>query len=137
VQQAAVAEGKEAQAYCDELAAVWKDFASKLELANDDFVRTTEPRHKQVVQAILSKLHASGYFYRETYRGFYSTKEETFLTERDRLPDGTFDPAYGKVIELEEENYYFRLKDHQAWLIEHIEKNPSFLAPENHRNAVL
>src|SRR2546421_11464153 len=49
VQQAAVAEGKEAQAYCDELAAVWKDFASKLELANDDFVRTTEPRHKQVV----------------------------------------------------------------------------------------
>ncbi|PYJ07245.1 MAG: methionine--tRNA ligase [Verrucomicrobia bacterium] len=137
VQQAAVAEGKAPQAYCDELAAIWKAFAQKLELTNDDFVRTTEARHQKVVQTILARLQASGQFYRELYRGFYSTKEETFLTDRDRRPDGTFDPAYGEVIELEEENYYFKLKDHQAWLIEHIEKNPSFVAPESHRNGVL
>ena len=124
VQQAAVAEGKTPQAYCDELAAVWKAFAAKLELTNDDFVRTTEPRHKQVVQTILAKLHAEGHFYKEVYRGFYSTREETFLTDKDRLPDGTFDPAWGKVIELDEENYYFRLKDHQQWLIDYIEQNP-------------
>src|SRR5438093_8466134 len=95
VQQAAVAEGKSPQAYCDELAGVWKSFAAKLELTNDDFVRTTEPRHQQVVQAILSKLHAEGHFYKEVYEGFYSTKEETFLTDKDRRPDGTFNPVYG------------------------------------------
>src|SRR5215471_1221697 len=58
VQQAAATEGKTPQAYCDELAVVWKALSTKLELTIDDFVRTTEPRHKAVVQAILSKLHA-------------------------------------------------------------------------------
>jgi methionyl-tRNA synthetase len=137
VQQAAVAEGKSPQAYCDDLAAIWKAFAAKLELTNDDFVRTTEPRHKEVVQAILAKLHAEGHFYKEVYRGFYSTREETFLTQKDRRPDGTFDPAYGEVVELDEENYYFRLKDHQQWLIDYIEQNPSFVAPSARRNEVL
>ncbi|MEI8040808.1 MAG: methionine--tRNA ligase [Verrucomicrobiota bacterium] len=137
VQQAALAEGKTPQAYCDELAAVWKGFAAKLELTNDDFVRTTEPRHKQVVQAILSKLYAEGQFYKEVYRGFYSTREETFLTDKDRRPDGTFDPAYGEVVELDEQNYYFRLKDHQQWLIDYITQNPDFVAPAYRRNEVL
>ena len=53
-------------------------------------------------------------FTRQTYKGFYSTSEETFLTEKDRLPDGTFDPAYGEVVELKEDNYYFKLGEHQA-----------------------
>ncbi len=137
VQQAAQAEGKNPQAYCDELAAEWKSFAARLELTIDDFVRTTEPRHKETVQAILSKLHAVGHFYKASYKGFYSTKEETFLTDKDRRPDGTFDPAYGEVVELVEENYYFKLKDQQQWLIDYIEANPSFVAPENRRNEVL
>ena len=137
VQQAALAEGKTPQAYCDQLAADWKAFAKKLELTNDDFVRTTEPRHKKFVQAILSKLHAAGQFYKATYTGFYSTKEETFLTDKDRLPDGTFDPGYGEVIELKEDNYYFKLKDHQQWLLEFIKKNPAFVQPDYRRNEVL
>src|SRR6476646_10530622 len=81
VQQAAVAAGKTPQAYCDSLAEVWKSFVEKLELTNDDFVRTTQPRHQQVVQAILTKLNATGHFYQKEYEGFYSVKEETFLTE--------------------------------------------------------
>ncbi len=137
VQQAAQAEGKSPQIYCDELAADWKAFAKKLELTNDDFVRTTEPRHKQFVQAILAKLHAAGQFYQKTYKGFYSTKEETFLTDKDRLPDGTFDPVYGEVIELEESNYWFKLRDHQQWLIDYLEANPSFVQPDYRRNEVL
>src|ERR1700692_953864 len=60
VQQAALAEGKQPQAYCDELAAVWKAFAAKLELTNNDFIRTTEPRHQAMVQGMLSRLHAAG-----------------------------------------------------------------------------
>src|ERR1017187_3478220 len=97
VQQAAQAGGKSPQAYCDELAADWKAFAKKLELTNDDFVRTTDPRHKAIVQAGLAKVHRAGQVYKKTYSGFYSTKEETFLTEKDRRPDGTFDPSYGEV----------------------------------------
>jgi len=137
VQQAAIAEGKSPQAYCDALAATWLDFVGKLGLSNDDFVRTTQPRHKEVVQAILSKLHAGGQFYRASHKGFYSLGAERFLTEKERLPDGTFDPSYGKVIELEEENYYFKLGEHQDWLIGHIESNPGFIAPEYRRNEVL
>jgi methionyl-tRNA synthetase len=137
VRQAAQAEGKSPQAYCDELAADWKAFAKKLELTNDDFVRTTDPRHKEFVQAILAKLHTAGHFYKASYTGFYSTKEETFLTEKDRRPDGTFDPSYGEVVELLEDNYYFKLKAHQQWLIDYLEKNPSFVQPDHRRNEVL
>ncbi len=137
VQQAALAEGKTPAVYCDELAAIWQDFARKLELSNDDFVRTTQPRHRQVVQAILARLHAEGHFYKQNYEGFYSTREETFLTEKDRRQDGTFDPAWGDVVRLQEENYYFKLRDHQPWLIEHLESHPTFVAPGYRRNEVL
>ena len=137
VQQAALAEGKSPQAYCDALAASWRQFAAKLGLSNDDFVRTTDPRHKEVVQSILSKLHAEGQFYKSTYSGFYSAAAEAFLTEKDRLPDGGFDPSWGKVIELEEANYYFKLRAHQDWIIQHIESHPDFIAPDYRRNEVL
>lgn len=137
VQQAALAEGKTPRAYCDELAELWRAFAAKLELSHDDFIRTTQPRHKETVQKILSNLHARGHFYKETYSGFYSTKEETFLTEKDRLPDGSFDPVWGEVVQLEEDNYYFRLREHQQWLIDYIETNPDFIAPTIRRNEIL
>jgi methionyl-tRNA synthetase len=137
VQQAAVAAGKTPQDYCDALAADWRLFALKLGLSNDDFVRTTEPRHQEAVRAILSRLHAAGQFYKKTHKGFYSTSAETFLTDKDRLPDGSFDPSYGTVIELEEENYYFKLREHQQWLIDHIEANPDFIVPESRRNEML
>ncbi|HEY5296558.1 MAG TPA: methionine--tRNA ligase [Verrucomicrobiae bacterium] len=137
VQQAAQAEKKNPQTYCDELAADWKNFAKKLELTNDDFVRTTEPHHKEFVQAILSKLNNAGHFYKATYTGFYSAKEETFLTEKDRLPDGTFDTSYGEVVELKEDNYYFKLGAQQQWLIDYIEANPDFISPNYRRNEVL
>jgi methionyl-tRNA synthetase len=137
VQQTALAQGKTPQAYCDELSVVWKSLTKKLALTIDDFVRTTEPRHKEFVQAILSQLHANGFFYKGEYRGFYSTKEETFLTDKDRLPDGSFPAQYGEVTELVEENYYFKLGEQQAWLIDYIEKNPDFIQPDYRRNEML
>ncbi|PAW88840.1 MAG: methionine--tRNA ligase [Pedosphaera sp. Tous-C6FEB] len=137
VQQAAQADGKSAQAYCDELAASWLSFVGKLGLTNDDFVRTTSARHKEVVQAILTKLHAEGHFYQASTQGFYSTKEETFVTEKERLPDGTFPASYGEVMQLAETNWYFKLGAHQQWLIDHIEANPSFIQPDYRRNEVL
>src|SRR5437016_4975551 len=92
VQQAAEKEGKTAQAYCDELSKSWEALATKLGLSNDDFIRTTQQRHQAVVQAILQYLYDNGQFYKEIYKGWYSPSQETFLTEKDRLPDGTFDP---------------------------------------------
>lgn len=76
VQQAAGSEGKTPQAYCDGLAVVWKSFAARLGLTNDDFVRTTEARHKQVVGAILSKLHTEGHFYKAAYPGSFGEVPE-------------------------------------------------------------
>ena len=137
VQMAAQTEGKDPQTYCDALAGSWGNFVGKLQLTNDDFVRTTQARHKSVVQAILNKLNQEGQFYKEAYEGFYSSKEETFLMEKDRRPDGTFDPTYGEVVKLVEENYYFKLKEQQSWLIDHIEKHPEFIQPDNRRNEVL
>lgn len=137
VQQAAVAEGKTPQQYCDDLAVDWKRLAETLGLSNNDFVRTSETRHKTAVQAILNKLYREGHFYKAEYRGMYSTRQETFLTEKDRRPDGTFDPIYEPVTELVEENYYFKMAAHQQWLIDYIEKNPSFIQPDYRRNETL
>jgi methionyl-tRNA synthetase len=137
VQQVAQAEGKSPQEYCDALADVWQKFVARLGLSHNDYIRTTEPRHKQVVQAILAKLNAEGHFYKAAYSGFYSAKEETFLTAKDRREDGSFDPFYGEVVELQESNYYFKLSRHQQWLIDHIEAHPDFIYPEMRRNEVL
>lgn len=137
VQQAAAAEGKSPQAYCDGLAVDWKRLPETLGLSNNDFVRTSEKRHKDAVQAILTKLNREGRFYKAEYRGYYSTRQETFLTEKDRRGDGTFDPIYGEVTELVEENYYFKMAEHQQWLIDYIESHPEFIRPDYRRNEVL
>jgi methionyl-tRNA synthetase len=137
VQQAAEAAGMSPQAYCDKLATSWIALTKKLGLANNDFIRTSSDRHKEVVSRILTKLYDTDHFYKDSYQGYYSTKEETFLTEKDKRPDGTFDPMYGEVTELVEENYYFKLGRHQQWLIDHIEANPDFVSPDYRRNEVL
>ena len=137
VQKAAMGQGKGSQEYCDELAASWQSFVGMLGLDHRDFIRTTQDRHKKVVQTILSKLHAEDHFYKATYEGYYSAKQETFLTEKDRHEDGSFDEIYGEVVRLVEDNYYFKLGRHQQWLIDYIEANPDFVYPDNRRNEVL
>jgi methionyl-tRNA synthetase len=117
VQQAATAEGKTPQVYCDELAESWKALTQKLGLSNDDFVRTTQSRHKDVVQAMLTKLHQQGDLYSKSYEGWYSWRQEAFLTDKDRHPDGTWDPIYGEVTKLVEDNWFFKMGRHQDWLI--------------------
>lgn len=88
VQQAADAEGKTPQAYCDELAVSWKSFAAKLSLTNDDFVRTTEPRHQEVVQAILTKLHASDIFTKRNTKVFTRRRKRRFSLTKTAVPTG-------------------------------------------------
>jgi methionyl-tRNA synthetase len=137
VQQAAAAEGKEPQQYCDELAANFQTLAVTLNLSNNEFIRTTQARHKAVVAALLNQLHARGEIYKAPYHGWYSWKEESFLTDKDRRPDGTFDPFWGDVKELVEDNWYFRMGRHQGWLVEYLEAHPEFVQPDYRRNEVL
>ena len=137
VQKAAMEQGKESQNYCDELADSWQPFVGVLGLSNNDFIRTTQERHKHVVRTILNRLYKEDHFYKATYEGYYSAKQETFLTEKDRREDGSFDGIYGEVVRLVEDNYYFKLGRHQQWLIDYIEANPDFVYPDYRRNEVL
>ena len=137
VQQAAEAEGKDPQIYCDALADQWGEFVKQLGLSNDDFIRTTQPRHKQVVTAVLNRLHDTGHFYKSGYEGWYSVKEETFLTDKDQNPDGTWDPKWGEVVRLKEENWYFKMSEHKDWLLQYLESHPEFIQPPTRRNEIL
>ena len=90
VQASARKAGVGAQEYVDKTAAEFRALYDRLEVSYDDFIRTTEPRHKQVVRALLQKLYDQGEIYQDEYRGFYSTRQEQFLQEKDRLTDGSW-----------------------------------------------
>ncbi len=90
VQQTARARGVAPQAFADEVSAEFRALLPRLEISNDDFIRTTEERHKRVVRDILQRLFDKGDIYKGEYRGFYSTRQEQFLQGKDRNPDGTW-----------------------------------------------
>ncbi|OYV48097.1 MAG: methionine--tRNA ligase [Verrucomicrobia bacterium 21-51-4] len=137
VQQSAERSGVEPQAWCDQVSERFKDLCKRLEVSNDDFIRTTEPRHKVVVADILTRLHNEGKIYKADYRGFYSARQEQFLQEKDRLPDGSWPEIFGEVVEITESNYFFKLSEHQQWLIDHIQANEAFIFPKFRAKQVL
>ena len=88
----------------------------KLGVKFDGWAASTDDRHKACVQAILSDLKEKGALYKKSYAGSYSVRQEQFLTDRDRNEEGKFGDEWGEVIEIEEENWYFKLSDHAEWL---------------------
>jgi methionyl-tRNA synthetase len=136
VQQSAEREGlspKEFAERCTEkFVALW----SKLDVAYDGWAATTAPVHIACVQKILQALHDKGQLYKQSYTGFYSIRQEQFLTDKERGEDGQFGPEWGQVVELAEENWYFRLSEHKAWLLGFLDRNPEFVIPA-FRNAEL
>lgn len=137
VQQSARKQGVDPQAYCDAIAAEFRAMCVKLNISNNDFIRTTEPRHKNVVRDLLQKLFDKGEIYKAEYKGFYSTRQEQFLQEKDRNPDGSWPEIYGDVTEITESNYFFKLKKYQDWLIEHIRTHENFIFPRYRQKQVL
>ena len=137
VQASARKQGIEAQAFVDKTAAEFRSLWDRLGVSYDDFIRTTEPRHKQVVRDLLQKLFDAGEIYRAEYRGFYSTRQEQFLQEKDRLPDGSWPELFGEVTEIVEPNYFFRLKKYQDWLIDFLTKNEDWIFPKYRQKQVL
>ncbi len=137
IQQSARAKGVPTQQFVDETAAEFTALAALLDLSNDDFIRTTEPRHKQVVRDALQRLKDKGDIYLAEYRGFYSPRQEQFLQEKDRLPGGSWPEIFGEVVEITESNYFFKLRSYQEWLVEHIRTHEDFVFPAHRRKSLL
>jgi methionyl-tRNA synthetase len=137
VQASARKRGIPPQQYCDEVSAEFRALLPRLNIANDDFIRTTEDRHKKVVRAVLQQLYDKGEIYLDEYRGFYSTRQEQFLQEKDRNPDGTWPEIFGEVTEITESNYFFRLRRYQDWLIGFLQEHPDFVFPAFRQKQVL
>ncbi len=137
VQQAAAKQGVEPQHFVDELSerfiALWK----RLDVQFDGWAATTAPLHKQCVQEILQALYDAGDIYQAPYKGFYSERQEQFLTDKERGPDGNFGPEWGVVKELEETNWYFRLGKYKEWLVGFIESTPGLAFPEYRQRELL
>src|SRR5436189_1150875 len=101
----------------------------KLDVRYDAWAATTDPLHKQCVQAMLQRLFDKGQIYKDKQAGYYSVRQEQFLTEKERGPDGKFGPEWGEVEFREEENYYFRLSEHKEWLLQFLRSHPTFASP--------
>ena len=132
VQQAAEKRGLLAQQHCDELAPRFSDLWKKLEISNDDFIRTTQERHKKIVQLILQKTFEKGDIYQKEYEGLYSVSEERFITAKE-AESGQF----REIKAIKEKNWFFRMSKYQDRLVRHIEEHPNFIRPESRRNEVL
>ncbi|MDA7535787.1 methionine--tRNA ligase [Akkermansiaceae bacterium] len=109
----------------------------KLDVRYDGWAETTDDRHKACVQAILTELEEKGSLYKKSYDGFYSVRQEQFLTDRDRNEAGEFGAEWGEVVEIEEENWYFKLSDHAQWLKSTVESDDLKIIPEFRKNEVL
>lgn len=136
VQRAAEKAGMTAQQQADTTVVRFQEAWSKLEITHNDFIRTTEPRHKEIVQGILQDLFDRGEIYKAEYDGLYDVTSETFITEKD-LPEGKTPDDLPHIVRIKEANYFFRMSAYQDWLTRYIEENPAFIQPDFRRNETL
>tara|TARA_B100001250_G_scaffold63849_1_gene50287 strand:- start:2380 stop:3870 length:1491 start_codon:yes stop_codon:yes gene_type:complete len=132
VQEAASNRKVEPQDHCNEMAPRFTELWEKLHISNDDFIRTTEERHKKVVQEFLQLVFDKGDIYKDEYTGLYSVSEERFITEKE-AESGIF----RDIKELKEINYFFKMSNFQTQLIDHIENNNNFIQPAHRKNEIL
>ncbi len=142
ISKAAAKAGQTPQRFVDDLSLrAFKGLWDRLDISYDDFIRTTETRHKQYVQGVLQRVYEAGDIYFAEYEGLYSVGAERYVTEKElvageggvkRFP-GDKDPP-----ELRREaNYFFNMEKYQPWLLEHIQTHPEFIQPVGYRNEVL
>jgi len=128
VADAAAAAGKSPQEWCDELVPRWKELFALYHVEYDDFIRTTEPRHERVVQAVFKKMLDSGDIYLGKYEGWYCVADETFWPEA-KLIEGKC-PTCGRVVEcLSEDDWFFRLTKYSERLKQHFREHPDWVRP--------
>ena len=136
VQQSARKAGIEPQEYVDGIAPKFLDLCQKLNISNDDYIRTTQPRHKKFVQDMLQRLFDKGEIYKGEYKGYYSVRQEQFVLEKEKV-DGKWPEIYGEITEISETNYYFKLSAYQDWLVDYIKSHPDFIFPAFRQKQVL
>lgn len=128
--------GYSPQEYVDMMSLKFIETWKKIGITNDDFIRTTEKRHEEVVQKVFQKLYEEGYLYKGSYAGWYCTPCETFF-QKEELKEGNC-PQCGRPVEwLEEETYYFKLSAFAEPLLKYIEEHPEFVYPESRKNEVI
>ncbi|WP_066321939.1 methionine--tRNA ligase [Bacillus sp. FJAT-29814] len=136
IQRKAEEKGVTPQAYVDEIVSGIKELWNKLEISYDDFIRTTEDRHKHVVEKIFARLLEQGDIYLDQYEGWYCTPCESFYTDR-QLVDGNC-PDCGRPVEkVKEESYFFKMSKYVDRLLQYYEGNPEFIQPESRKNEMI
>ncbi len=135
VKEAAEKAGKDPHAFVDEIAAAFREIWPGMGIDFDDFIRTTEPRHRIAVQEFFRILQEKGHIYRGSYEGWYDVSSETFYKEAD-LVNG-LSPDGNEVRWVKEDNYFFRMSEFGELLLAHIESNPGFIIPETRKNEVV
>ncbi len=136
IERVAKAQGVTPIEYTDKIVATFQDLWKRLLISNDDFIRTTQPRHMEVVQQIFKTIYEKGDIYKSEYEGHYCTPCETFFTER-QLVDGNC-PDCGRPTELiKEESYFFKMSKYQDRLLQYIEDHPDFIQPTARRNEMI
>ncbi|MFH1105865.1 MAG: methionine--tRNA ligase [Candidatus Aenigmatarchaeota archaeon] len=134
--KAAEKSGKDVKQYADEMAGRWKSAWKALRISNNDFIRTTEERHRKNVEKFFSLVYKNGDIYKGKYSGLYCDGCEAFVLESE-LVNGNCPHHNKPPKKIEEENYFFRLSKYQKRLVEYIEKNPDFIQPEKRRHEIL
>ncbi len=120
VQQSAEKQGVGPQEFVDGITAKFRALWEKLDVRYERWAATTDDSHKDCVRKILTRLNAAGQIYKDKRGGYYSVRQEQFLTDKERNEAGEFGPEWGEVEFREEENYYFKLAEHRQWLADLI-----------------
>src|ERR1700761_4863135 len=140
VEQAAAAAGVDPQTWVDGISANFRAMTDAMGVAYDDWIRTTEPRHKVSCAELWRRIEKSGDLYLGHYEGWYAVRDEAFYDEAELTtrPDGTRIAPSGAPVEwVREPSYFFRLSAYQDRLLKHYEENPEFIAPPSRRNEVI
>ena len=138
--QTARKEGIPVQDFADRNAAAFERMAERLNASNDDFIRTSEPRHHRASQAIWERMVAAGDIYKDSYAGWYSVRDEAYYqeSETELKDDGVRYGPQGTPVEwVEEESFFFRLSAYQQKLLDHYARHPEFIGPETRRNEIV
>lgn len=136
IERKAKEKGVTPQAFVDEIVDGIKALWEKLDISHDDFIRTTEQRHKQIVEKIFDQLLKQGDIYLDQYEGWYCTPCESFFLER-QLNDGNC-PDCGRSVEwVQEESYFFRMSKYADRLLQYYEDNPEFIQPASRKNEMI
>src|SRR5215468_6976998 len=134
IERAAAAAGKTPQQFADDVSGEFRALWKRMGLTNNDFIRTTEERHKRSVQALFQQLSDRGFIYKGSYTGQYCVSDEMYVD----VPPGAPCPECGRITEtVQEENYFFKLSAFQDKLLDLYTKQPEFIRPETRRNEVM